>query len=48
MQSFSSDGVQIAYIDIAPDGGAAEPILLIHGFASNHAVNWVYTSWVKT
>jgi pimeloyl-ACP methyl ester carboxylesterase len=48
MQSFSSDGVEIAYIDIQPENGSAEPILLIHGFASNHAVNWVNTSWVKT
>jgi len=48
MQTFSSDGVQIAYIDVQPEQGAAEPILLIHGFASNHAVNWVNTLWVKT
>lgn len=48
MQTFSSDGVQIAYIDIEPEAGSAEPILLIHGFASNHAVNWVNTLWVQT
>ncbi len=24
------------------------PVLLIHGFASNHAVNWVNTLWVQT
>ena len=30
----------------APDRG--EPILLIHGFASSHAVNWVFPLWVKT
>jgi pimeloyl-ACP methyl ester carboxylesterase len=49
MQFFSSDGVRIAYIDVAPlapDRG--EPILLIHGFASNHAVNWVNPLWVET
>ena len=50
MHSFSSDGVRIAYIDVAPQGGPeadrGEPILLIHGFASNHAVNWVNTMWV--
>ena len=49
MHSFSSDGVRIAYIDVAPQGGPeadrGEPILLIHGFASNHAVNWVNTMW---
>jgi pimeloyl-ACP methyl ester carboxylesterase len=48
MQSFSADGVRIAYIDVPPDTGHGDPILLIHGFASNHAVNWVSTLWVKT
>ncbi|MBZ6075486.1 alpha/beta fold hydrolase [Microvirga puerhi] len=48
MRFFNSDGVIIAYVDIAPEGGAGEPILLIHGFASNHAVNWVNTLWVKS
>ena len=48
MQSFDSDGVRIAYIDVAPQGGSGDPILLIHGFASNHAVNWVNTLWVRT
>jgi pimeloyl-ACP methyl ester carboxylesterase len=48
MQFFASDGVRIAYIDIAPASGAGDPVLLIHGFGSNHAVNWVSTMWVKT
>ncbi len=48
MQTFDSDGVPIAYLDVAPAEGAAEPILLIHGFASNHMVNWVNTSWVRS
>ncbi|GJD60536.1 alpha/beta fold hydrolase [Methylobacterium frigidaeris] len=48
MQTFDSDGVSIAYIDVPPKEGAADPILLIHGFASNHIVNWVNTSWVRT
>ncbi len=26
----------------------ADPLLLIHGFASNSRVNWISTSWVKT
>src|SRR6195952_4709796 len=47
MESFKSDGVRIAYIDVPPVDGAGTPILLIHGFASNHAVNWVNTQWVK-
>lgn len=48
MQFFSSDGVRIAYIDAAPEFGSGDPVLLIHGFASNHAVNWVNTLWVTT
>lgn len=44
MKEFSSDGVRIAYIDV----GEGEPILLLHGFASNHSVNWVFPQWVKT
>lgn len=47
MDTFDSDGVAIAYIDARPPGGSGEPILLIHGFASNHAVNWVDTLWVR-
>jgi pimeloyl-ACP methyl ester carboxylesterase len=27
------------------DEGAGEPVVLIHGFASNAHVNWVYTGW---
>ena len=42
-QTLDSDGVEIAFID----EGEGEPILLIHGFASNHRVNWVSTSWVR-
>ncbi|GJD91684.1 MULTISPECIES: alpha/beta fold hydrolase [Methylobacterium] len=48
MQSFDSDGVRIAYIDVPPESGTGAPVLLIHGFASNHAVNWVNTLWVRT
>ena len=44
MQRFDSDGVTIAYID----EGAGNPILLIHGFASNSTVNWRNTNWIKT
>lgn len=43
MQSFDSDGVPIAFID----EGEGPPTLLIHGFASNHRVNWISTSWVR-
>ena len=49
MNFFTHDGVRIAYVDFAPTTeDIGEPILLIHGFASNHAVNWVNTLWVKT
>ena len=48
MQFFNSGGVRIAYLDAAPETGSGDPILLIHGFASNHAVNWVNTMWVTT
>lgn len=46
MQHFSSNGVDIAYRDESAGGG--EPILLIHGFASNNAVNWGATGWTDT
>ncbi|MGH6926397.1 MAG: alpha/beta fold hydrolase [Propylenella sp.] len=42
MLRFDSDGVEIAFID----EGEGPATLLIHGFASNHRVNWVSTSWV--
>jgi pimeloyl-ACP methyl ester carboxylesterase len=49
MKHFDHNGVALAYIDVAPTGAdLAQPILLIHGFASNHSVNWVHTHWVKT
>jgi pimeloyl-ACP methyl ester carboxylesterase len=49
LREFSHGDVQIAYIDEAAQGGERnEPILLIHGFASTHAVNWVLPLWVKT
>ncbi len=49
LKTFSSDGVHIAYIDVPPEGtDRGEPILLIHGFASNHRINWVNPRWVQT
>jgi pimeloyl-ACP methyl ester carboxylesterase len=48
MDSFISDGVRIAYVDLPPPDGEGEPILLIHGFASNHIVNWVAPLWTTT
>ena len=46
----TADGVCLAYLVAPQAAGVArhEPILLIHGFASSHAVNWVFPQWVKT
>ena len=44
LQTFSSDGVSIAYFDV----GDGEPMLCIHGFASTAHINWVYPGWVET
>jgi pimeloyl-ACP methyl ester carboxylesterase len=43
MPEFDSDGVKIAFLD----QGVGDPVLLIHGFASNAQVNWVDTGWVR-
>jgi pimeloyl-ACP methyl ester carboxylesterase len=40
--SFRHDDVEIAFLD----EGEGEPIVLVHGFASNAAVNWVQPGWV--
>lgn len=49
MNRFHRGGVSLAYIDMPPTtADRGEPVLLIHGFASNHAVNWLNTLWVKT
>lgn len=45
-QMFDSDGVNIAWFDAGAQD--AEPVLLIHGFASTAHVNWVFTGWVRT
>jgi pimeloyl-ACP methyl ester carboxylesterase len=45
VQTFDSDGVDIAFIDEGPKD--ADPVLLIHGFASNVATNWVGPGWVQ-
>ncbi|MCA0434004.1 MAG: alpha/beta hydrolase [Proteobacteria bacterium] len=44
MQKFNSAGVEIAFEDV----GQGPPVLLIHGFASNHRINWVATGWQRT
>src|ERR1700691_4233364 len=42
MPRFSHDDVEIAFLD----EGKGPPIVLVHGFASNKEINWIYTGWV--
>jgi pimeloyl-ACP methyl ester carboxylesterase len=44
MPRFMHGDVEIAFLD----EGEGEPIVLVHGFASNKEVNWVYPGWVST
>lgn len=46
--TFSHEGFDLAFVDRPPAGGAGEPVLLIHGFASSLQVNWVSPGWAKT
>lgn len=50
MQTFSSDGARIAFVDESPDAGpresSAAPVLLIHGFASSVRYNWREPGWI--
>jgi pimeloyl-ACP methyl ester carboxylesterase len=47
VKTFDSDGVEVAFIDEGRREGRAGPVLLIHGFASNVATNWVGPGWVR-
>jgi pimeloyl-ACP methyl ester carboxylesterase len=44
MPKFMHGDVEIAFFD----EGEGEPIVLVHGFASNKEVNWVFPGWVTT
>ncbi len=46
MHHFHHDGFDIAYIDEGDP--EADPVLLIHGFASAYRINWVQPGWVRT
>jgi pimeloyl-ACP methyl ester carboxylesterase len=43
-RKFKTGLVELAYLD----EGQGEPIVLVHGFASNKEVNWVFPGWVAT
>src|SRR5438105_7017497 len=44
MPRFQHGSVEIAFLD----EGEGEPIILVHGFASNKEVNWVQPGWIAT
>jgi pimeloyl-ACP methyl ester carboxylesterase len=44
MPVFGRGEVELAFLD----EGEGDPIVLVHGFASNKEVNWVYPGWVST
>jgi pimeloyl-ACP methyl ester carboxylesterase len=44
MPHFTHEDVEIAFLD----EGEGEPIVLVHGFASNKEVNWGLPGWVTT
>ena len=41
MPTFKNGPVEVAYLD----EGEGDPIVLVHGFASNKEVNWVMPAW---
>jgi pimeloyl-ACP methyl ester carboxylesterase len=43
MPSFHNGAAEIAFLD----EGDGDPIVLVHGFASNKNVNWAYPAWVS-
>jgi pimeloyl-ACP methyl ester carboxylesterase len=44
VQKFKHDSVEIAFLD----EGEGEPVVLVHGFASNAVFNWVQPGWMTT
>ena len=44
MAVFHHGPVEIAFFD----EGQGEPIVLVHGFASNKEINWIFPGWVTT
>ena len=48
MPTFNNGPVKIAYLDEGNETPQAEPVVLVHGFASTKEVNWVAPSWTGT
>jgi pimeloyl-ACP methyl ester carboxylesterase len=46
MPSFHHGEAEIAYLDQGQNPSHPIPIVLVHGFASNAQVNWVYPGWI--
>jgi pimeloyl-ACP methyl ester carboxylesterase len=46
MPDFDSNGVRLHYYLHGPDDG--QPIVLVHGYASNYQLNWVGSRWQET
>lgn len=46
MPEFDSDGVRLHYELAGPEDG--EPVILVHGFASDYQLNWVGSRWQET
>lgn len=46
--TFKHDGLTLAYLDQPGATPEAVPVLLIHGFASSIAVNWIAPGWFRT
>jgi pimeloyl-ACP methyl ester carboxylesterase len=44
MARFRNGDVEIAYLD----EGKGDPVVLVHGFASNKETNWLNPGWVET
>jgi pimeloyl-ACP methyl ester carboxylesterase len=44
MAKFRHGNVEIDFLD----EGSGEPVVLIHGFASNKEINWVHPGWIPT
>jgi pimeloyl-ACP methyl ester carboxylesterase len=44
MPHFHHGPIEIAYLE----EGEGDPIMLVHGFASNKEINWVHPGWVST